>query len=116
MNKCGILTLEYTFFDILRSQVIVFEENVLVLSKLNQKSNFTSLTQFSGLTIMVLSRFRKLQEDCQLIISMIRNLCQEFSKQQVAQWVMIAHLGASIMFGDTIIYGAQRQVTLNLKQ
>ena len=32
------------------------------------------------------------------------------------QWATIAHLGASIMFGDTIIYEAQRQVTLNLKQ
>ena len=29
---------------------------------------------------------------------------------------MIAHLGASIMFGDTIINDDQRQVTLNLKQ
>ena len=36
--------------------------------------------------------------------------------QQVAQWATIAHLGASIMFGDTIIDDAQRQVTLNLKQ
>ena len=36
--------------------------------------------------------------------------------KQVAQWATIAHLGASIMFGDTLIYDAQRQVTLNLKQ
>ena len=36
--------------------------------------------------------------------------------QQVAQWATIAHHGASIMFGDTIIYDAQRQITLNLKQ
>ena len=36
--------------------------------------------------------------------------------EQVAQWAMIAHLGANIMFGDTIIYDAQRQVTLNLQQ
>ena len=36
--------------------------------------------------------------------------------KQVAQWVTIAHLGASIMFRDTIIDDAQRQVTLNLKQ
>ena len=36
--------------------------------------------------------------------------------KQVAQCAMIAHLVASIMFGDTIIYDAQRQVTLNLKQ
>ena len=35
--------------------------------------------------------------------------------QQVAQWATIAHLGASIMFGKTIIYDAQWQVTLNLK-
>ena len=44
---------------------------------------------------------------------------KEFSKQilkQVAQWATIAHMGASIMFGDTIIDDAQRQVTLNLKQ
>ena len=34
--------------------------------------------------------------------------------KQVAQWETIAHLGASIMFGDTIIDDAQRQVTLNL--
>ena len=36
--------------------------------------------------------------------------------KQVAQWATVAHLGTSILFGDTIIYGAQRQVTLNLKQ
>ena len=36
--------------------------------------------------------------------------------KQVAQWATIAHHGASIMFGDTIIYDAQRQVTRNLKQ
>ena len=36
--------------------------------------------------------------------------------EQVAQWATIPHLGASIMFGDTMIYDAQRQVTLNLKQ
>ena len=33
--------------------------------------------------------------------------------KQVAQWATIAHLGASIMFGDTIIDEAQGQVTLN---
>ena len=37
--------------------------------------------------------------------------------KQVAQWATIAHHGASIMFGDTIIiYNAQRQINLNLKQ
>ena len=36
--------------------------------------------------------------------------------KQVANGATIAHLGASIMFGDSIIYDAQRQVTLNLKQ
>ena len=36
-------------------------------------------------------------------------------KKQVAQWATIAHHGASIMFEDTTIYNAQRQVTLNLK-
>ena len=35
--------------------------------------------------------------------------------KQVAQWAMIAHLRASITFGDIIIYN-QSQVTLNLKQ
>ena len=38
------------------------------------------------------------------------------SKKQVAQWATIAHHGASIMFKDTIIYDAQRQITLHLKQ
>ena len=37
-------------------------------------------------------------------------------QKQVAQWATIPHHGASIMFGDTIIYDAQRQMTLNLKQ
>ena len=36
--------------------------------------------------------------------------------EQVAELATIAHLGASIMFGDTIIGDAQRQVVLNLKQ
>ena len=36
--------------------------------------------------------------------------------KQVAQWATITHLGASIIFRDTIIDDAQKQVTLNLKQ
>ena len=36
--------------------------------------------------------------------------------KQIAQWATIAHLEDSIMLGYTIIYDAQRQVTLNLKQ
>ena len=36
--------------------------------------------------------------------------------KQIAQWATIGHHGASIMFGDTRIYDAQRQITLNLKQ
>ena len=36
---------------------------------------------------------------------------QRLSKQ-VAQWATIAHLGASIVFGKTIIYDAQWQVAL----
>ena len=43
-------------------------------------------------------------------------ICCKYINKQSAQWAMIAHHGASIMFGDTIIYDAQRQVTLNLKQ
>ena len=34
----------------------------------------------------------------------------------MAQWATIAHLRASIIFGDTVFYSAQRQVTLNLKR
>ena len=47
---------------------------------------------------------------------MVLNKFAKASKKQVAQWATIAHLGASIMFGYTIIYDAQRQVNLNLKQ
>ena len=36
--------------------------------------------------------------------------------KQVAQGATITLLGASIMFGDTIINDAHRQLTLNLKQ
>ena len=36
--------------------------------------------------------------------------------KQVAQWATIAHFGASIIFGDTLLYGVQRQVTQTLKQ
>ena len=36
--------------------------------------------------------------------------------KQVAKWATIPLLGASILFGDTIINDAQRQITLNLKQ
>ena len=43
-------------------------------------------------------------------------MAYEIILKQVAQWATIAHLGASIMFGEAIIYDAQRQVTLNLKQ
>ena len=46
----------------------------------------------------------------------VARLNMVLAKKQVAQWATIAHHGASIMFGDTIIYDAQRQITLNLKQ
>ena len=46
---------------------------------------------------------------------MLHNQVKEIYKQ-VAQWATIAHHGASIMFGDTISYDAQKQITLNLKQ
>ena len=39
-----------------------------------------------------------------------------FHEQQVAKWATIAHHGASIMFVDTKISDAQRQVILNLKR
>ena len=35
--------------------------------------------------------------------------------KQITQWATIAHCGASITFGDTIIYNAHRQVTLNFE-
>ena len=41
-----------------------------------------------------------------------RERWEVFKKQGVAQWAMKAHLGASIMFGDTMICDAQRQVNL----
>ena len=44
------------------------------------------------------------------------NLLWPIDLEQEAQWTTIAYLGASIMFGDTLIYDAQRQVSLNLKQ
>ena len=54
---------------------------------------------------------------CEIIISISHIPAPASGKdKQVAQWATIAHLGASIMFGDTIIDDAQRQVTLNLKQ
>ena len=43
----------------------------------------------------------------------IMYLTKLYQVQQVAQWATIAHLGASIMFGDNIFNDAQRQVTLN---
>ena len=47
-----------------------------------------------------------------------RESCQKVKHKfkQVAKLATIAHLGASIMFGDTIIYDAGRRVTLNLKR
>ena len=51
-----------------------------------------------------------------ILLSLESNIPGGPEYEQVAQWATIAHLGASIMFGDTIIYDAQRQVTLNLKQ
>ena len=39
---------------------------------------------------------------------------QRYNKH-VAQWATIAHLRARIMFGNTIFYNAQKQVTLEKK-
>ena len=36
----------------------------------------------------------------------------QIRSRHIKQWATIAHLGASIMFGKTIIYDAQWQVTL----
>ena len=56
------------------------------------------------------------QGDFYLLETMILFKSGKIIINQVAQWATIAHLGTSIMFGDTLIYDAQRQVTLNLKQ
>ena len=42
---------------------------------------------------MTLSNFRILQEGCQLIISLIRNLCQDFLKQQTDGWINFSFIG-----------------------
>ena len=51
-------------------------------------------------------------------LALVNTFCPIHSNKikQVALWATIGHLGASIMFGDTIIDDAQKQVTLNLKQ
>ena len=41
---------------------------------------------------------------------------KDHNLKQVAQWATIGHDGPSIMFEDTIIYDAQRQVILNSDQ
>ena len=56
---------------------------------------------------LILPNFEPIRE-FMLVLTTCKN-------KQVAQWATIAHLGASIMFGKTIIYDAQWQVTLNLK-
>ena len=48
--------------------------------KLIHPLNYYTFNAVFGVGVMTLSRFRKLQKGCKLIISMIRNLCQEFSK------------------------------------
>ena len=53
---------------------------------------------------------------CSAALGQILQLQQIIIFKQVAQRATIAHLRASIMFGDTIIDDAERQVTLNLKQ
>ena len=52
------------------------------MNKAQAEFFFTRFTQYSELTLMTLSRFRIQQEGCQLIISLIRNLCQDFLQQQ----------------------------------
>ena len=52
----------------------------------------------------------------QRMLEMSRCLYTFGNFKQVAQWATIAHLGDTIMFGDIIIYDAQRQVTLHFKQ
>ena len=42
-----------------------------------------------------------------------RNAISMVRLNKVAQWTTIAHLGASIMFGDIIIYYANRQAVVN---
>ena len=57
-----------------------------------------------------------LEGDMSLDINLVNKHELLSSNKKVAQWATIAHHAASIMFGDTIIYDAQRQITLNLKQ
>ena len=76
---------------------------------------------------MVVTSTRKIQMNLQTrvsraivnmtyLITVNDNLKKGIPQKKVAQWTTIAHHEASIMFGDTIINDAQRQVTLNLKQ
>ena len=75
-------------------------------------TKFYAMKKFKALsTLCKLSHFKMTGSSC---TDTVRKRVTSF--QQVAHWATIAHLGASIMFGDVIIYDAQRQVTLNLKQ
>ena len=61
----------------------------------------------------ILTEFKLIQAF--IVVLLICKNEYDLLKIQVAQWEMIAHHGASKMFGDTIIYDTQRQITLNLK-
>ena len=64
-----------TFFDILRSQVIILEESVLLLNKAQSEKKFYAFNAVLRVDANDVKLFIKLQEGYQLIISMIRNLC-----------------------------------------
>ena len=48
------------------------------MNKSQDEKKVYAFTQYSELTLMTLSRFRILQKRRHLIISLIRNLCQDF--------------------------------------
>ena len=60
---------------------MILEENVLVWNKAQSEKKFYTFNAVFRVGVNDVKPFQKLQEGCQLIISIIRNVCEEFSKQ-----------------------------------
>ena len=70
-------------------------------------------TQYSELTLMTLNRFRILQNRRRLIISLIRNLCQDFLNNKPMVDTKIAFIDpvSVVYYGGQAVYAHTKMTT-----
>ena len=75
------------FFDVRRSQVIILEQNVLVMNKSQAEKKVYVFYAVFRVDVNDVKPVQNPTETSPFIISFIRNLCQDFLKQENRWWI-----------------------------